>query len=137
SPRDLGGYDSIRYTQRVKRSTVVTVEMTTIDAEWRALGKPPVSCIKLDVEGAELTALSGARELIAAGRPLIIMEWFEQNFKHYGCNAEDLITIADDLDYDLLSAHLTPISSRNILKMHLGLTASFILVPRMHVPSSS
>ena len=134
SPRDLGDFDSIRYTQRVKRSGVVTIEMTTIDAEWRALGRPPVSCMKLDVEGAELMALSGAQELIAAARPFIIMEWFEQNFKHYGCKAEDLITIADDLDYDLFSsAHLTPISSRQILKMQLGLTGSFVLVPRTHV----
>jgi FkbM family methyltransferase len=136
SPRDLGGFDSIRYTERVKRAGVVTIEMTTIDAEWRALGKPPVSCMKLDVEGAELMALSGAQELIAAARPFIIMEWFEQNFKHYGCKAEDLMTTAENLNYDLFSsAHLTPISSRQILKMQLGLTASFVLIPRTPVRS--
>jgi FkbM family methyltransferase len=133
SPRELSGFDGIKHTQRVKHAGVVTIEMTTIDAEWRALGRPLVSCIKLDVEGAELRALSGAQETIAAARPLIVMEWFEQNFKHYGCNAEDLITIAGNLDYDLFSsAHLTPISSRQILKMQLGLTASFVLVPRTH-----
>jgi FkbM family methyltransferase len=133
SPPHLGGYDGIKHTQRVKRSDIVTVEMTTIDTEWRALGRPPVSCMKLDVEGAELLALSGAREMIAVARPFIIMEWFEQNFKHYGYNAEDLIVTADELDYDLFSsAHLTPISSWQILKMQLGLTASFVLVPRTH-----
>jgi FkbM family methyltransferase len=136
SPRELGGFDSIRYTQRVKHAGVATIEMTTIDAEWRALGRPPVSCMKLDVEGAELMALSGAQELISAARPFIFVEWFEQNFKHYGCKAEDLIAVADDLQYDLFSsAHLTPISSGQILKMHLSQTAYFVLIPRTPVHS--
>jgi FkbM family methyltransferase len=134
SPRHLGGFDGIRYTQRVTSAGVVTIEMTTIDAEWHALGRPPVSCLKLDVEGAELMALSGARELIAAARPFIFVEWYEQNFKHYGCKADDLIVTANSLNYDLFSgAQLTPIPSPEILQMQLGMTASFVLAPRTPV----
>jgi hypothetical protein len=57
----------------------------------------------------------------------------EQNFKHYGCKAEDLIAVADDLQYDLF--YLTPIASGQILKMHLSQTAYFVVIPKMLVHS--
>lgn len=131
SPQNLGGFDGIRHTERVRSTGVTTVDMTTIDTEWRGLGRPVVSCMKLDVEGAELLALSGGSEMIATSRPFIFIEWYEQNFKHFGCKAEDLFTTANDLNYDLFSSgYLAPISSRQILQMQMGLTASFVLVPR-------
>src|SRR5262249_35971080 len=117
SPRNLGGFDGIKHTERVRSTGVATVEMTTIDTEWRYLGRPEVSCMKLDVEGAELLALSGGSEMIATSRPFIFIEWYEQNFRHFGCKAEDLLTTANNLKYDLFSSGcLAPISSRQILQ---------------------
>jgi FkbM family methyltransferase len=54
------------------------VPMTTLDAEWQALGRPEVSVLKIDVEGGELEVLQGASELLAAQRPAILLEaWGE------------------------------------------------------------
>ena len=87
----------------------------------------------MSLQVAEPMALLCAQELISAARPFIFLEWFEQNFKHYGCKAEDLIAVADDLQYDLF--YLTPIVSGQILKMHLSQTAYFVVIPRMLVHS--
>jgi FkbM family methyltransferase len=53
---------------------VVTVEADTLDGAWAAAGRPPVSVVKVDVEGAEPQVLAGAGELLAACRPVLSVE---------------------------------------------------------------
>jgi FkbM family methyltransferase len=125
-----GGYDGMRYTSRIEASHTETVPVTTVDSEWEALGRPPVSCIKLDVEGAEMLALRGARSLITANQPVIVAEWYEENFRHYGCRGEDLIDFAREYGYDVVATDtLAMVPSGPILALHMRVTASFILVP--------
>ena len=50
------------------------VQVTTIDQAVRAANLGPVSCIKIDVEGAEELVLRGAKETIERSRPTIIFE---------------------------------------------------------------
>lgn len=125
-----GGYDGMRYTSRTEASRTETVSMTTLDSEWDALGRPPVSCLKLDVEGAEMLALRGGRSMITANQPVIVVEWYEGNFKHYGCRGEDLIDFASEHGYDVVATDtLAVVPSGPILALHMRVTASFILVP--------
>src|SRR5262249_24494703 len=57
-----GALDGLKDTGRsAMRPTKVMVERTTIDQVWREHRTPEVSCIKIDVEGAELSVLNGAR----------------------------------------------------------------------------
>jgi FkbM family methyltransferase len=44
------------------------------DRVWEGLGRPDVSCIKIDVEGSELPVLTGLREVLSRVRPVIICE---------------------------------------------------------------
>jgi FkbM family methyltransferase len=128
-----GGYDGMRFTSRTQASHTETVPVTTLDSEWEALGRPSVSCIKLDVEGAEMLALRGARGLIIANQPVIVAEWYEENFRHYGCRGEDLMDFAREHGYDVVATDtLAVVPSAPVLALHMRVTASFILVPRVN-----
>ncbi len=53
---------------------VVRVPSVTVDKVWEELGRPRVSVVKVDVEGAEVEVLSGARSVIEACMPAILIE---------------------------------------------------------------
>lgn len=52
----------------------VNVEVTTLDDVWVRYGRPPVSIVKIDIEGAEVEALRGGALLLAACRPVLLIE---------------------------------------------------------------
>jgi FkbM family methyltransferase len=51
-----------------------TVRLERLDDVWRRSGSPRVSMLKIDVEGGELGVLEGARELVEAMHPVILLE---------------------------------------------------------------
>ncbi len=54
------------------------VPVITLDDYWRHGGRQPVSMIKIDVEGHELSALQGAGQLVDACRPVLVVEVLER-----------------------------------------------------------
>ena len=50
------------------------VPVTRLDTIWIRLGRPAVSTIKVDVEGAELAVLRGAETLLREARPALLLE---------------------------------------------------------------
>lgn len=69
----------------VKNSAgVIEVRMVTLDSDLASHGIHPsdVAFVKIDVEGAELEVLRGARGLLSRGRPVVYMEveplWLER-----------------------------------------------------------
>ncbi|MEP6714099.1 MAG: FkbM family methyltransferase [Terriglobia bacterium] len=125
------GYDGLKPTSRTASVATDTVEATTLDVEWIELGRPAVSCLKMDVEGAEIQALRGAQELIATTRPYIFLEWYEKNFQHFDCAADQILIEAERLDYDLVCVdNLAAVPSPAMLALNMRLTASFVLAPR-------
>lgn len=67
-------YSGIAFDPRSPSTATVTVPARTLDSVWRQEGSPDVRLLKLDIEGSELLALAGATELLAACRPLIVLE---------------------------------------------------------------
>ena len=59
-----------------KRDTgrTITVTVDCLDNIWKKAGRPQVSLIKIDVEGAELEVLEGAEELLKKNLPLLMLE---------------------------------------------------------------
>lgn len=128
----LSAFDGLENTGRHTSQKVVRVEVTTIDAEWEALQCPHVSVIKCDVEGGELGVLRGARKCIQKNRPVILVEWNEENFKSYNHKAADLLEVATKLDYHVISSlagtmihHACEIEISNATGMEV-----FVLFPR-------
>lgn len=52
----------------------IRASQTTLDLLWTSLGKPEVSVIKVDVEGAELEVLRGSTELLTRDKPVLLVE---------------------------------------------------------------
>ena len=52
----------------------MTVAASSLDVVWNEAQRPGVSVVKIDVEGTELGVLEGARELLAACRPTLLIE---------------------------------------------------------------
>ncbi len=52
----------------------INVRVTTLDKVWRERGLPPVSIVKIDVEGAEVDVLEGSQELIEMCKPIVLAE---------------------------------------------------------------
>jgi FkbM family methyltransferase len=53
---------------------VVNIPVTTLDAEAERLGLTRLDFVKMDVEGAEIAALRGARQMLTRFHPQIIVE---------------------------------------------------------------
>jgi FkbM family methyltransferase len=52
----------------------LTLPATRIDEMWSSLGRPKVSILKIDVEGAEYEVLSGSQMLLKSEHPAILLE---------------------------------------------------------------
>ena len=132
-------YGGFRDTKRGETDLQIEVPVSTVDAEWTALGKPPVSVIKIDVEGAELEVVQGGIDTIQAERPCVLLEWNARNLAPYGTPVEALLELAQSLDYRVLAVpateftgrpdDLTPVRDRDELERQMLGTESFLLVP--------
>jgi FkbM family methyltransferase len=126
----MGAFDGLRDTGRGGRKRVVRVAVRTLDDIWREQGCPPVSIVKMDIEGGEYQALQGATELISQACPTFIIEWNEKNFAAYGVKAEELLSLCEKMSYKLYACpNLISIGTRALLKMAMTQTETFILVP--------
>jgi FkbM family methyltransferase len=124
-------YSGLRDTGRGwsdKRRIEVTVR--TLDAVWQELGEPPVSAIKLDVEGADSLVLAGARACLARCRPAVLLEWNETNLRAYGIVPTSLIALATSLNYACYTApELVPVRDAAHLQACMAHTESFLMLP--------
>lgn len=93
----LDGWSGLRrypsVSDAVGRPVFIDVNVSTLDAELAAL-TPTV--VKIDVEGAELAVLKGARSLLARAHPIVIFEHVLEASAMYGDPPEG--------PWDLLSA---------------------------------
>ncbi len=125
-----GAYDGLRDTGRGGPGRRLEVEATTVDAEWESLGRPAVSCLKIDVEGGELAVLRGAVGCLARERPFVLLEWNARNLAAHACPPESLLDFAGEAGFSVLSLPAAvPVPDRATLLAQMVFTESFALVP--------
>lgn len=125
-----GAFDGLRDTGRGGSKQAIPVAVRTIDDIWNDLGKPPVSVIKMDIEGGELHALQGALHCIDTTRPTLVIEWSSKNLPAYGIAPDALFALCDRLRCQAYAVPgLTRIASAGVLRIAMALTDTFILVP--------
>jgi FkbM family methyltransferase len=78
----------------------IDVSVSTLDEQLPELG-PGV--IKVDVEGAELQVLEGARGLLSSSRPLLIFEHVAATAKLYDSTSAALWELLSGLDYEIFA----------------------------------
>ena len=123
-------FDGLLNTARVKSRREVQVEVTTVDEEWARLGKPLVSAIKCDVEGAETLVLRGAKECLKQNRPFVLLEWNKRNLDAYTVNSDALLGLAMEFESDLYALpHLVSVKTHVELNLQMIATESFLLAP--------
>jgi FkbM family methyltransferase len=139
----LGGaqeaaYAGLQATGRTTSSSQVTVQVRTLDSLWRELGHPPVSVIKIDVEGGEIDAFRGGMECIRSTRPAIIAEIDPLNFPNYTQTTESIFQFIEAMDYEIYQipdyACQKPcyhrITSATELSVNLKVDINYLLLPR-------
>lgn len=124
-------FDGLRCTGRGGSKQPLRVPIQTLDEIWQQLGSPPVSIIKMDIEGAEHLAIQGAKQIISSMSPTFVLEWFELNLRPYGINSDYLLELSAQFDYGIYaSPSLVPVKSKLMLKALMAQTETFVLAPR-------
>lgn len=76
-----------------KSHTSISVQTETLDAWINQHGSPVIDVIKMDIEGAEIIALEGMKQVIARSPHLTIFtEFFPNAIRRFGRNPIDMLT---------------------------------------------
>lgn len=76
-------------------------EVTTLDSFFQQYPDCRISLIKMDIEGAELLALRGARKLLEEHRPVILYEENEGAYRAFGYTVEEVRNFLSAFGYRL------------------------------------
>jgi FkbM family methyltransferase len=102
--RSLEGWSGLKRSPEVSDERgdpeYITVKVSTLDAE---IGARLPRVVKIDVEGAELGVLEGARELLSRVAPLVIFEHVAAAAALYGTRSEAIWDELDGLGYEVLA----------------------------------
>jgi FkbM family methyltransferase len=130
SSRENSLFDGLRPTGRVPAGKTTEVEMTTIDEVWDTAGRPRVSVVKCDVEGAEMQVLRGASACLRQQKPSVLLEWNRQNLGAHDCPPKALSEFAAQNGYRLYTCPGgIRVEGALELAMHMAFTENFLLMP--------
>ena len=85
------------------RKQVGTINLTTLDAYLAAHPVKRLDIVKIDIDGAEMLALSGARETLEKFKPLVFIELCTTTSAAAGYEADDIVTFLLNMNYKLYS----------------------------------
>jgi FkbM family methyltransferase len=128
SPEDAL-FEGFKSGDRIAGARTIPVQVSTLDAEWRALGRPPVSAVKIDVEGAEQQVLDGGRALLAEQRPAVLLEWHEAYLQRFATPVTALLDVARTYRYQIFTVpHGVPVADAAALRVQMMACQNFLLL---------
>lgn len=90
----------------LRRTGDIEVSVVRLDDLVGSEDFPPPTLIKIDVEGAELAVLRGARETLVRHRPVVVMEWAESTSRDAGHSRAAIVAELRGVGYTALA--ITP-----------------------------
>jgi FkbM family methyltransferase len=94
----ISGHHSVVSGRGDHTGDVIRVPMRTLDAVLADAGNPRVDVLKIDVEGADLAVLRGARQTLAAHRELVLLL---DVHPHLGVDALEVCRLLRDQGFTL------------------------------------
>lgn len=94
-------YSSLRRTQDFLTNEI-RVPVTTLDS-YAQQENLKIGLLKMDVEGAELLALRGAREVLQRDHPTLLYEEFPRGYREFGYTTGDVRAFLHELGYRLFA----------------------------------
>lgn len=95
-------YSSLHNTGRLPELKRIKTKITTLDDYIECNDMERIDIIKIDVEGAEMLVLEGARNLLSNQniRPrLVMMELFDENFAIFNTSIAKVVKVMKDFEY--------------------------------------
>ena len=92
--------NSISKVHQIKDYKEVIISQITLDTYCRNTDLKP-QIIKIDVEGAEINVLKGAKEIIYKYKPTIYLSIHPNHIKKLGTNINELTELINDLNYEI------------------------------------
>jgi FkbM family methyltransferase len=111
------GYSGLRqrvYDDPNTKPIPITVRVETLDRLAPQLALDSLRYMKIDIEGGELDALNGGRELIERHRPFISVEWGSPAYSAYGHEEDSLFRWASRFGYALFDPFLNFVGTRDL-----------------------
>lgn len=106
------------FQSELRGKVIQQIQLDTLDNLALQLNLQRIDFIKVDIEGAELSMLKGARETISRFRPQVMVEMNDDTFKAAGYSKTQVIEFFDQLGYKANAidrqGELIPILSFNI-----------------------
>jgi len=122
-------FEGFKSRERLSHPRVVDVPVESLDDEWRELGSPDVSLVKIDVEGAERGVLEGASDLINARHPSLVIEWQQSYLAGFDTSPDWLLSFAAGFGYRIFSVPGgVPIDEPRTLRMQMMSCYNFALL---------
>lgn len=97
------------YTSEFAAATQISeaVVLVRLDDYVRERNIERVDIIKIDIEGAEIKALEGARETLSRLRPLVFMELDRDNLARAGCPPGKILDFWESMNYEISIIRVT------------------------------
>jgi len=95
---DYGGLNSLVAIDKISHPRKVIRRQVSIDSFCKIRGLAP-EVIKIDVEGAELDVLDGARKTIGKNKPVMFLSYHPKHLRMLGRTDDEFRAILDELGY--------------------------------------
>ncbi len=105
----------------------IEVQVSTLDAELRDACP---SLLKVDVEGAELQVLEGAREVLVRARPVVVFEHVAAAARLYGSRSSALWDLFAELGYRVFAVTGEGPLTREAFCASTGAVVNWLATPR-------